>query len=72
MNEGNVTSTKVNPWDADRLQVFKQKYNVDNISAIIIDEISVVKIQMLAYCDEWLKEAKYNYSNHLVVLYYLC
>ena len=28
MNEGNGTSTKVKPWDADRLQAFKQNYNV--------------------------------------------
>ena len=41
MNEGNGTSTKVKPWDADRLQAFKQKYIVDNISAIIIDEFSI-------------------------------
>ena len=25
MNEGNGTSTKVKPWDSDRLQAFKQK-----------------------------------------------
>ena len=62
MNEGNETSTKVKPWDLDRLQAFKQKYNVDNISAIIIDEISMVKAWMLAYLDEQLKEAKQNYS----------
>ena len=60
MNEGNGTSTKVKPWEADGLQAFKQKYNVDNISAIIIDEISMVKAWMLAYLDERLKEAKQN------------
>ena len=57
MNEGNGTSTKVKPWDADILQAFKQKYNVDNISeisAIIIVEILIVKAWMLAYLDEWL------------------
>ena len=58
LNEGNGTSTRVKPWDEDRLQAFKQKYNVDNISAIIIDEISMVKAWMLAYLDEQLIEAK--------------
>ena len=61
MNEGNWTFTKVKPWDADRLQAFKQNYNVDNTSAIIIDEILVVKAWMLAYLDEQLKKAKQNY-----------
>ncbi len=60
MNEDNGTSTKVKPWDSDRLQAFKQKYHVDNISAIIIDKISMVKAWMLAYLDERLKEAKQN------------
>ena len=72
MNEGNGTSTKVKPWDSDRLQAFKQKYNVDDISAIIIDEISMVKAWMLAYLDERLKEANQNLANHLEVLQYLC
>ena len=62
MNEGNGTSTIVKPWDEDRLQAFKQKYNVDNISGIIIDEISMVKAWMLAYLDGRLNEAKQNYS----------
>ncbi len=43
MNEGNGTSSKVKPWDADRPQAFEQKYNVDNISPIIICEILMVK-----------------------------
>ena len=72
MNEGNGTSTKVKPWDADRLQASKQKYDVDNISAIIIEEISMVKAWMLAYLDEWLNEAKQSIANHLEVLQYLC
>jgi len=29
MNEGNGTSTRVKPWDSDRLKAFKQKYNVE-------------------------------------------
>ena len=72
INEGNGTSTKVKPWDEDRLQAFKQKYYVDIISAIIIDEISMVKARMLAYLDERLKEAKQIIANHLEVLQYLC
>ena len=44
------------------MQSFKQKYNVDHILVITIDEISMVKAWMLAYLDERLKEAKQNYS----------
>ena len=32
------------PWDTDKLQTFKQKYNIDRISAIITNEISIVKL----------------------------
>ena len=50
------------PWVADCLHTFKQKYNFDNISAIIIDEVSMVKPWMLAYLDERLKEPTQNYN----------
>ena len=53
----------MNPWDIDRLQAYKQKYNIDSISAIIIDEISMVSAWMFAYLDAQLKEAKQNYTN---------
>ena len=43
MNEGSGTTKRIKPWDADRLQTFKQKYNIDNISTTIINEISMVK-----------------------------
>jgi len=33
---------KNKPWDPDPLQTFKQKYNIENIPAIIIHEISMV------------------------------
>ena len=52
----------VKPWDVDKLVGFKDKYNVTNISAIIIDEISMVKPWMLAYLDERMKEATQNYD----------
>ena len=41
MNEGSGTSKRMKSWDADCLQKFKQKFKIDNISAIIIDEISI-------------------------------
>ena len=63
MNESNGTSTKVNPWDANRLQAFKLKYNVDNISAIIMDEISMIKAWILAYPDEWLNGPSKTIAN---------
>ena len=57
-------SKQIKPWNADRLQAFKQKYDVDHLSALIIDEISMVKPWMLTYLDERLKEAKlYDINN---------
>ncbi len=61
MNEDSGTSTKVKPWDADRLQAFKEKYNIENISAIMVDEIITVKAWLLADLDEQTKEAKENF-----------
>jgi len=62
MNEGSGATKRIKPWDPDCLQTFKQKYNVNNLSAIIIDEISMVKPWMLAYLDERLKEATQTYD----------
>ncbi len=62
MNEDSGTSTKVKPWDADRLQAFKEKYNIDNISAIMVDEIITVKAWLLADLDEQTKEANEKYT----------
>ena len=39
----------------------KQKYNVDSISAIIFDEMSISKAWMIHF-DKWLKEARQNYN----------
>ena len=52
----------VKPWDVDKLAEFKQKYDMTSISALIIDEISMVKPWMLAYLDERMKEATQNYD----------
>ena len=67
MNEGSRTTKRIKPWDPDHRQTFK-KINIDNITAIIIDEMSMVKPWMLTYLDERLKEATQNYDNHLEVL----
>ena len=52
----------IKPWDPDKLIEFKNRYDMNNISAIIIDEISMVKPWMLAYLDERMKEATQNYE----------
>ena len=57
-------SKQIKPWDADGLQAFKQRYDVDHLSVLIINEISMVKPWMLTYLDKHLKEAKlYNINN---------
>ena len=38
------------------------KYDVDNIPAILTDEISMIKAWMLTYLDGKLKEATQNYN----------
>jgi len=45
------------PWNTSRLEEFKSQFDLDNTSAIIIDEISMVKPWMLAYIDGRMKEA---------------
>ena len=62
VNLGSGDFRCVKPWDTDKLVEFKEKYNVNNISAIIIDKISMVKPWMLAYLDERMKEATQNYD----------
>jgi hypothetical protein len=62
MNEGGGSSKHFKPWDIDHLQQFKKMYNMKNLSAIIIDEISMVKPWMVAYLDERLKEATQNFN----------
>jgi hypothetical protein len=57
LNEGSGSSKHFKPWDADRLQHFKRMYDINNLSVIIVDEISMVKPWMLAYLDERMKEA---------------
>ena len=62
MNLGTGTSKKFKLWDPDRLQQFKQMYNVTTTSALIIDKISMAKPWMLTYIDERLKEATQVYD----------
>jgi hypothetical protein len=62
MSKQSGTSKRVKPWDPDRLQAFKEKYDVDHLSAIIIDEISMVKPWMLAYVDARMREATQEYD----------
>ena len=58
MDKGTGMSRQIKPWNVDCLQAFKQEYNVDHLSALIIDGISMAKHWMLTYLDEHLKEAK--------------
>ena len=44
MDKGTGMFKQIKPWNADRLQAFKQKYDVDHLSVLIIDEISMVKL----------------------------
>ena len=64
MDKCTGASKQIKPWNADRLQAFKKRYNVNHFSVLIMDEISMVKPWMLTYLDERLKEAKlYDISN---------
>ncbi|KAL7523372.1 hypothetical protein ACHAWF_000494, partial [Thalassiosira exigua] len=47
----------IRPWNVDRLEAFKKMYNVNEISVVIIDEMSMLKPWMLAYLDARLREA---------------
>ena len=51
-----IPNSRVIHWDTDKLEAFKNQYKIDKLSAIIIDEISMVKPWMLAYLDARLKE----------------
>ena len=44
-------------WDQDKLQNFLKYYDVDKISAIIIDEVSTMKPYMVAYLNTILQGA---------------
>jgi hypothetical protein len=52
MDKGTGMSKQIKPWNADHLQAFKKKCDVDHLSALIIDEILMVKPWMLTYLDE--------------------
>ena len=64
MDKGTGMSKQIEPWNADRLQAFKQGYNVDHLSALVINDISMVKPWILTYLNEQLKEVKiYDINN---------
>lgn len=48
---------RVTPWKEEKLMKFKQLYNLDKISVIIIDEISTVKPYMLGFLNARLQAA---------------
>jgi hypothetical protein len=62
MSRNTGTTKRIIPWNTDRLQEFKQRYDVKHLSVLIIDEISMVKPWMFAYLDERFKEARQIYD----------
>ena len=52
-----LSKHKIIPWNKDKLNEFKQHYDLTQVSAVIIDEISTVKPHILAYIDARLREA---------------
>ena len=65
MDIGTGMSKQIKPWNVDHLQAFKQKYDAEHLSSLIIDEISMVKFWMLTFLDERLKEAKLYGMNNI-------
>ena len=53
----NEADSRVTEWNANKLEAFKKMYDVERISAIIIDEISTVKPYMLGYLNARLQKA---------------
>ena len=53
----NEADSRVTEWNANKLEAFKKMYDVERISAIIIDEISTVKPYMLSYLNARLQKA---------------
>ena len=45
----NFNPKRIDKWDEEKLRAFKNKYDIDNISVIVIDEISTVKAYHSAY-----------------------
>jgi len=54
----NGSDNNMRPWNPDKLEAFKKKYDVDRISAVIIDEISTVKPRLVGYLNKRLREAR--------------
>ena len=44
------------------METFKNMFDLSNISAIIIDEISTIQAYMLGYINVWLQEATQNFN----------
>ena len=53
-----ASKKEMRPWHPDKLKEFKRRYDVSNISVIIIDEISTVKAELIGYVNRRLKEAR--------------
>ncbi len=47
----------IRPRNADHLEDFKSRFNMERVSAIIFDKISMIKAWMLTYIDARMREA---------------
>ena len=54
---------RVRDWNPKRLEEFKSMFDLQKVSAIIIDEISTVQPHMLGYINARLQEATQNYDS---------
>jgi hypothetical protein len=48
-------STQIRPWNATKLQLFKARFDIEKIAAIVVDEIWMVKPYFLAYLNDRLQ-----------------
>jgi hypothetical protein len=53
-------STRIRSWNATKLQLFKARFDIDRIAAIVVDEISMVKPYFLAYLNDRLQKVYGN------------
>ena len=58
---GNFKDEEVVEWDEGRLLKFKQRYKLDKISCIIVDEVSTLKPSMIAIINHRLQQATQDF-----------
>ena len=53
-----IAEKRMRPWNPEKLKEFKRRFDVTKVSAVIIDEISTIKPQLLAYLNKRLRELR--------------